>query len=50
MLSWPPSSMREEYKRHLDEAQKEGGIRAFRDTWNAPFQSEPSGPRAQRRR
>ena len=43
------SSQREEFKRHLQEAQKEGGMRAFLQKRDDPFRPEPFGPRSQPR-
>ena len=43
------SSQREDFKRHLQEAQKQGGMRAFLQTRDDPFRPEPFGPRAQPR-
>ena len=34
--------------RHLDEAYRRGGIRAFLDARDGPFQPEPGGPRSRR--
>jgi enoyl-CoA hydratase/carnithine racemase len=42
------TSQRREYKEHLDEAFKTGGLRSYIQTRDAPFQPEPFGPRAQR--
>ncbi len=41
-------SKREEFNRRLEEARKEGGLRAFIQTRDAPFQPEPFGPRARK--
>jgi enoyl-CoA hydratase len=41
------TSQREEYKRHLDEAGQQGGLRSYIQTRDAPFQPEPFGPRSQ---
>jgi enoyl-CoA hydratase/carnithine racemase len=43
------SSQREEFKKHLLEAQKQGGMRAFLHRRDDPFQPEPFGPRSQPR-
>ncbi|MBM3225879.1 MAG: enoyl-CoA hydratase/isomerase family protein, partial [Candidatus Tectomicrobia bacterium] len=43
------SSQREDFRRHLQEAQHEGGMRAFLQRRDGPFQPEPFGPRAQKR-
>jgi enoyl-CoA hydratase/carnithine racemase len=43
------SSQREDFRRHLTEAQKQGGMRAFLQQRDDPFRPEPFGPRAQRR-
>jgi enoyl-CoA hydratase/carnithine racemase len=43
------SSQREDFKRHLVEAQNEGGMRAFLQRRDGPFQPEPFGPRSQPR-
>jgi hypothetical protein len=43
------SSQREDFKRHLQEAQKQGGMRAFLQRRDGPFQPEPFGPRSQPR-
>ena len=43
------SSQREDFKRHLQEAQQQGGMRAFLQTRDDPFRPEPFGPRAQPR-
>lgn len=43
------SSQREDFKRHLQEAQQQGGMRAFLQKRDDPFRPEPFGPRAQRR-
>jgi len=42
------SSQREDYKRHLDEVRKTGGLRSYIQTRDEPFQPEPFGPRAAR--
>jgi len=42
------TSQREEYKRHLDQARETGGLRAYIQVRDAPFQPEPFGPRAAR--
>lgn len=41
-------SKREEFNRRLEEARKKGGLRAFFETRDAPFQPEPFGPRARK--
>jgi enoyl-CoA hydratase/carnithine racemase len=43
------SSQREDFKRHLLEAQKQGGMRTFLRRRDDPFQPEPFGPRSQPR-
>jgi enoyl-CoA hydratase/carnithine racemase len=43
------SSARPEYRQHLEEAGKEGGMRAFIQERDAPFQPEPFGPRSKKR-
>jgi enoyl-CoA hydratase/carnithine racemase len=43
------SSQREDFKRHLLEAQKQGGMRAFLQKRDDPFRPEPFGPRSQPR-
>jgi enoyl-CoA hydratase/carnithine racemase len=43
------SSQREDFKRHLVEAQKQGGMRAFLQRRDGPFQPEPFGPRSKPR-
>jgi hypothetical protein len=43
------SSQREDFKRHLQEAQQQGGMRAFLQQRDDPFRPEPFGPRSQRR-
>ena len=40
------SSQREDFKRHLDEAQSSGGLRGFLQERDGPFQPEPFGPRS----
>ena len=40
------SSQREEFKREMMEAQKEGGLRSFLQVRDTPFQPEPFGPRS----
>lgn len=49
LASFAHTSVREDYRRHLEEARKQGGMRAFIETRDAPFQPEPFGPRAKRR-
>ncbi len=39
-------SRREEFNRRLEEARKQGGLRAFLEARNGPFQPEPFGPRS----
>jgi enoyl-CoA hydratase/carnithine racemase len=43
------SAQREDFKRHLMEAQKQGGMRAFLQQRDDPFRPEPFGPRSQQR-
>lgn len=43
-------SRREEFNRRLEEARKQGGLRAFFQTRDAPFQPEPFGPRSRKRK
>jgi enoyl-CoA hydratase/carnithine racemase len=43
------SSQREDFKRHLLDAQKQGGMRAFLQKRDDPFRPEPFGPRSQPR-
>ena len=43
------TSQRREYKEHLDEAFKTGGLRSYIETRDAPFQPEPFGPRSRPR-
>ena len=43
------TSIREDFRRHLEEAAKEGGMRAYFQTRDAPFQPEPFGPRSKPR-
>ncbi len=38
----------EEFNQHIEEARKGGGLKAFFETRDAPFQPEPFGPRAKR--
>ena len=40
------SSQREDFKREMMDAQKEGGLRAFLQVRDGPFQPEPFGPRS----
>ena len=49
LASFAHTSMREEFRRHLDEARQQGGMRAYIATRDAPFQPEPFGPRSQPR-
>ena len=39
-------SKREEFNKHLEDARKEGGLRAFLQARDTPFTPEPFGPRA----
>lgn len=41
-------SKREAFNRHLEEKKKKGGLRAFLEARDAPFQPEPFGPRARK--
>ncbi|MCZ6875318.1 MAG: enoyl-CoA hydratase/isomerase family protein [bacterium] len=43
------TSQREDFKRHLQEAQKQGGMRAFLKERDDPFRPEPFGPKSQSR-
>jgi len=43
------SSQREEFKRYLLEARQQGGMRAFLQRRDGPFQPEPFGPRSKPR-
>ncbi len=43
------SSQREDFKRDMMDAQKEGGLRAFLQVRDGPFQPEPFGPRSRPR-
>jgi enoyl-CoA hydratase/carnithine racemase len=49
LASFAHSSIREDFRRHLDEARQQGGMRAYIATRDAPFQPEPFGPRSQPR-
>jgi enoyl-CoA hydratase/carnithine racemase len=40
---------REEFNRHLEEAKKKGGVRAFVQERDKPFQPEPFGPKAKKK-
>ena len=40
------TSQREEYKKHLEDAGEAGGMRAYLQERDAPFQPEPFGPRS----
>jgi hypothetical protein len=40
---------REEFNKHLEEAKKKGGVKAFVQERDRPFQPEPFGPRAQKK-
>ncbi|MBI4236324.1 MAG: enoyl-CoA hydratase/isomerase family protein [Chloroflexi bacterium] len=44
------SSLREDYRKYLDDAMREGGLRAFLQARDGPFQPEPFGPRSQPRK
>jgi enoyl-CoA hydratase len=48
LASFAHASIREDFRRHLEEARKQGGMRGFIETRDAPFQPEPFGPRAKR--
>lgn len=41
-------SKREEFNKHLDEAKKKGGLKAFLEARDRPFQPEPFGPKAKK--
>jgi enoyl-CoA hydratase/carnithine racemase len=43
------TSFREDFRRRLEDARKEGGMRAFIQERDAPFQPEPFGPHAKPR-
>ncbi len=43
-----PLSRREEFYRPLEEARQRGGVRAFIESRDAPFQPEPFGPHARK--
>jgi len=43
------SSVRPEFRQHLEDAAKEGGMRGYIQTRDAPFQPEPFGPRSKPR-
>ena len=43
-------SRREEFNREMEEARHEKGLKAFFETRDAPFQPEPFGPKAAKRR
>ncbi len=43
------SSQREDFKREMMDAQREGGLRAFLQVRDGPFQPEPFGPRSRPR-
>jgi len=49
LASYAHTSMRQDFRRHLDEARQQGGMRAFIEARDAPFQPEPFGPRAKPR-
>ena len=40
------TSQRPDFKRHIEEAGKQGGLRSYIQTRDAPFQPEPFGPRS----
>jgi len=40
------TSQREDFKKHLDDAAKEGGLRSYLQERDGPFQPEPFGPRS----
>ena len=42
------TSQREEFRRPLEEAREEGGLRAFTRKRDEPFQPKPFGPRSRR--
>ena len=44
LSSFAHASQREDFKRHLEDARSAGGMRAFIEAANAPFQPEPFGP------
>jgi hypothetical protein len=44
------NSQREDFKRQLEEARKQGGMRAFLQQRDDPFRPEPFGPRSQPRK
>jgi enoyl-CoA hydratase/carnithine racemase len=41
-------SSREEFSKHLEDAKKSGGVKAFVEERDRPFQPEPFGPKAKR--
>jgi hypothetical protein len=41
-------SKREEFNKRLEDARKKGGLEAFLQERDAPFQPEPFGPRAKK--
>jgi enoyl-CoA hydratase/carnithine racemase len=41
-------SRREEFNKHLEDAKKRGGVKAFVEERDRPFQPEPFGPKAKR--
>ena len=43
------TSQREDFKRHIEEAGQQRGMREFLQTRDAPFQPEPFGPRSQQK-
>jgi enoyl-CoA hydratase len=49
LASFAHSSIREDFRRHLEEARQQRGMRAYIATRDAPFQPEPFGPRSQPR-
>jgi hypothetical protein len=42
-------SKREQFNKHLEEAKKKGGVKAFVEERDRPFQPEPFGPRSAKR-
>ena len=43
-------SKREEFNKHLENAKKDGGVKAFIEERDRPFQPEPFGPKATRKK
>jgi hypothetical protein len=41
-------SKREQFNKHLEEAKKKGGVKAFVEERDKPFQPEPFGPNAKK--